>query len=366
MKLLSLGTAVPKTVISQDEAAGLACKLCCQTPEQVTWLPLMYSQTGIEQRHLVYDAQVVRDVLEGTTRSGSIFVPALAPGQSGPTTAQRMQVYQQEAGPLVVRAARQAITAAAVRPNEFTHLITVSCTGFHAPGVDIALIRHLELQPTIERTHIGFMGCHGALNGLRVARAFCQANPNARVLLCAVELCSLHYHYGWDPGKMVANALFADGAAAVVGMPDETHSADDWHVAATGSCVLPHAEAAMTWLIGEHGFEMTLSKQVPQLIGEHLGPWLETWLRQSDLSRADIATWAVHPGGPRILTAVEASLDLDPQALAVSREVLASHGNMSSPTLLFILDRLRQRNAPRPCVGLGFGPGLVAEAVLLR
>lgn len=366
MKLLGVGTAVPGTTISQDDAAALACKLCCETPEQVTWLPLMYSQTGIEQRHLVYDPQVVRDVLEGTTRSGSIFVPSLAPGKAGPTTAQRMAVYQQEAGPLVVRAAQQAVLASGVRPSDFTHLITVSCTGFHAPGVDIALIRNLELRATIERTQIGFMGCHGALNGLRVARAFCQANRTARVLLCAVELCSLHYHYGWDPGKMVANALFADGAAAVVGVPDASPGGDDWHVATTGSCVLPHAESAMTWLIGEHGFEMTLSKQVPHLIGEHLRPWMQSWLKQSDLELSDIASWAVHPGGPRILTAVEAGLELDSQALADSRAVLASHGNMSSPTILFILDRLRQRQASRPCVALGFGPGLVAEAVLFR
>lgn len=120
----------------------------------------------------------------------------------------------------------------------------------------------------------------------------------------------------------------------------------------------------MTWTIGDHGFQMTLSKRVPNLIATQLRPWLESWLRQNGLTLAEIGSWAVHPGGPRILDAVDEALDLGPNALAVSREVLAEHGNMSSPTILFILDRLRSSGAPRPCVALGFGPGLMAEAML--
>src|SRR2546423_538554 len=131
----------------------------------------------------------------------------------------------------------------ALRPEELTHLVTVSCTGFSAPGVDVELIKELGLSRTIERTHVGFMGCHGALNGLRVARAYADAQPGARVLLCAVELCSLHYHYAYNPQRVVANALFGDGAAAVVG----GDAAAAWSVTASGSCLIPGSADAMTW-----------------------------------------------------------------------------------------------------------------------
>jgi len=241
----------------------------------------------------------------------------------------------------------------------------VSCTGFVAPGVDSELIRGLELSPTIERTHVGFMGCHGAFNGLRVARGLAGAEPDARVLVCAVELCSLHFRYSWDPGKMVGNALFADGAAAVVGMNGANAPRESWRTTASGSFLFPDSTDAMTWTIGEHGFEMTLSARVPELIGEQLRPWLDDWLGKHNLARHKIGSWAIHPGGPRILSAVEKALDLPADATAVSRDVLKSCGNLSSATVIFLLDGLRSRQANRPCVALGFGPGLTAEAMLL-
>jgi predicted naringenin-chalcone synthase len=210
------------------------------------------------------------------------------------------------------------------------------------------------------------MGCHGAINGLRVARAYAEADHAARVLLCAVELCALHYHYCWDPKKMVANALFADGAAALVGAAGTAAPDGVWQAAATGSCLFPNSDEAMTWNIRDHGFEMRLSTRVPDLIGRHLRSWLEAWLGQHGLGPVDVASWAIHPGGPRVLTGVAKCLGLSDSALETSREVLAECGNMSSPTILFILSRLRTRQAPRPCVALGFGPGLVVEAALFR
>src|SRR5262249_12473123 len=286
----------------------------------------------------------------------------------GPTTGERMRVYAEEAGPLAVRAAAAAVAEAGFEPASFTHLVTVSCTGFVAPGVDLALIRGLGLRPTVERTHVGFMGCHGALNGLRVANAFTTADPQARVLLCGVELCSLHYYYGNQADKLIANAIFADGAAAVVGAvasPErERGELATWQLAASGSCLIPGSDEEMGWTVGDHGFEMSLSRKVPGLIARHIRPWLEGWLADNGLLLDAVGTWAGHPGGPKILSAVEEGLGLAPDALAVSRAVYAEHGNMSSPTILFILDRLRRANAPRPCIALGFGPGLVAEAAL--
>jgi predicted naringenin-chalcone synthase len=262
--------------------------------------------------------------------------------------------------------AGEALAQARLNAGEITHLITVSCTGMKAPGVDYELIQKLGLAPTVQRTHIGFMGCHGAINGLRVARAFADSEPEARVLLCAVELCVLHYFYGWDPQKIIANAIFADGAAAVAGAPDWLAPAGSWRVTATGSCLIPNSREAMSWTIGDHGFEMTLSKRVPGLIHEHLRPWLESWLARRGLSREAIGSWAIHPGGPRILDATAEALGLGEEQIAASRAVFAAHGNMSSPTVLFIIEHLRARQAPLPCVALAFGPGLIAEGALIE
>jgi predicted naringenin-chalcone synthase len=209
-------------------------------------------------------------------------------------------------------------------------------------------------------------------NAMQAASAVATAHAHARILICAVELSTLHLHYGWDPDSIVPHALFADGAAALVCMPSHPLSASGacdrpgapWQVTAFGSCLFPDSEHAMTWNIGDHGFEMTLSADVPDLIAHNLRPWLEGWLRRNDLRINDVKSWAIHPGGPRILTAVRDSLNLDDKDLADSHAVLAEYGNMSSPTILFILDRLRQRSAPRPCVALSFGPGLIAEAAI--
>jgi alpha-pyrone synthase len=362
--ILGLGTAVPATVIDQRDALRVAESLCCRTAEQATWLPSMYGHTGIERRHLTFGPEVVRDVLDGTAHTGSPFLPTGEPDDRGPTTAERMRHYVRAAGPLALRASRRALEQAEVGAGAVTHLITVSCTGFHAPGVDAELIRGLGLPASVQRTHVGYMGCHGALNGLRVARAFTAAEPGARVLLCATELCSLHYHYGWDPQRVVANALFADGSAAVVGAA--TGGREGWRVTASGSCLFPDCADAMTWTVGDHGFEMTLSKKVPGLIAGNLRPWLAGWLAAEGVALGDVPSWAIHPGGPRILDAVTESLGLSREQTSASREVFARHGNMSSPTVLFILDHLRARRAPPPCVALGFGPGLAVEAALLR
>jgi predicted naringenin-chalcone synthase len=364
LAIVALGTALPPTRLTQAEAMAVARAVCCRTPEQSSWLPGLYQSSGITTRHLAFDPRLIQDILNNTRCSESPFLPNGSDADTGPTSGQRMRSYREQAPILALNAARGALDRADMPPTTITHIITVSCTGFFAPGLDVALIKGLHLRPDVARTHIGFMGCHGALNGLRVADAFAGAGAEARILLCAVELCGLHYHYRWDPQKMVANALFADGAAALVGVPEAAADAGAWRVAATGSVVFDDSEEAMTWTIGDHNFEMTLSKRVPGLIALNLRPWLEDWLNGHGLDIHRIASWAVHPGGPRILAAVEEALEFDGQMLADSKAVLAECGNMSSPTLLFILDRLRRRNAPRPSVALGFGPGLVAEAVL--
>jgi alpha-pyrone synthase len=366
LAILGLGTAVPQTKVTQEESAGIARSLCCRTPEHETWLPLMYKNTGIHTRHMAADPQLLEDLLHNTNHSQSMFLPSGRDDDRGPTTSQRMRYFAAAAAPLAVEASREALLQSELDAGDITHLVTVSCTGMRAPGVDYEIIRGLNLAPTVQRVNVGFMGCHGAINGLRVAQAFLDADPQARVLMCAVELCVLHYFYGWEPQKVIANALFADGAAAVAGVPDSLAPADAWHVTATGSCLIPDSYEAMSWTIGDYGFEMTLSKRVPGLIHEHLRPWLEQWLARRGLSVEQIGSWAIHPGGPAILDAAAEALELDDEQLAAPREVFAAHGNMSSPTVLFILEHLRANNMPLPCVALAFGPGLIAESALIQ
>ncbi|HEV3003239.1 MAG TPA: type III polyketide synthase [Pirellulales bacterium] len=360
LTILGMGTALPPHVVSQSEAAELGRLVCCQTEEQASLLRVLYRRSGVKNRHSVLPH---RKALDWVAPAGDAASAVDAADRLGPTTRVRMQFYEEHASGLALTAAEAALCAAAIEPAAISHLVTVSCTGFSAPGVDVALIRSLGLAATVERVHVGFMGCHGAINGLRVARGLAAEMPAARVLLVAVELCSLHYCYQWDPAQMVGNAVFADGAAALVAAHGNS-TADAWRVLATGSCLLPDSQDAMAWQIGDHGFEMQLSARVPDLIGEHLRPWLTRWLDRQGVALENVGSWAVHPGGPRIVSAVEAALRLTPGATAVSREILAEHGNMSSPTVLFIVDRLRSRRAPRPCVALAFGPGLMAEAAL--
>lgn len=366
LAILGLGTAVPATIMSQEMGQQVARQVCCRTAEQASWLQSIYENAGVRKRHLSLTPEIVQDFLHGTRHSQSPLLPNGSADDLGPTTGQRLRQYAADAEPLALQAAQQAVQQSGLAVSDITHLITVSCTGFYAPGVDIQLIQGLGLPGGTERTHVGFMGCHGALNGLRVARAFTGSDPSARVLLCAVELCSLHYYFNWDPQRIIANALFADGAAAVVGVPATLAPADAWEVAASGSFVFPDSTRAMTWTVGDHGFAMSLSRQVPGLIATNLRPWLSAWLDRNDLALGDIGSWAIHPGGPKILDGVQEALALSPEAMQASRDVFAEYGNMSSPTVLFIVDRLRRVGAFRPCVALGFGPGLTVEAALFH
>lgn len=359
-----LGTAHPPDAVTPEHGLGIARFLAGPDVRTSTWLIPVYANSGIARRYQVIGGPVVNDILNGTRNSGSPFLPTEANESIGPTTGERLRIYAEEAGPMALRAAKVALGESQFEPDSITHLVTVSCTGFVAPGVDRTLIRGLNLRPTVERTHIGFMGCHAALNGLRVANAFTTSNPSARVMLCAVELCSLHYYYGSEADKLVANAIFADGAAAIVGAASVALPSSGWNVAASGSCLIPESADAMGWTVGDHGFEMRMSRKIPTLIAKNLRAWLESWLGDNGLSLAEVRSWAVHPGGPKILTAVEECLELPKAAMAASWAVYSEYGNMSSPTVLFVLDRLRRANAPRPCVAIGFGPGLVAEATL--
>jgi predicted naringenin-chalcone synthase len=359
-RISGIGTAVPSELITQDDSARLAIELAGKGETHAPAIHALYRKTGVRKRH----STLITTSTNGQPATQTFFPIATGAGDRGPTTGDRMRRYEHAALGLATEAARVALDESITTPDEIAHLVTVSCTGFSAPGVDIGLVESLGLDRSVSRTHVGFMGCHGALNGLRVAAALGHSAPPSKVLLCCVELCSLHHQYAADPQQVVANALFSDGAAAIVGNVDDS-SDRPWRLVDQFSHVLPETTDLMAWRIGDNGFDMRLSPHVPGVIKQMLKPWLCSQLARHALKIEDIQSWAIHPGGPRILTACAESLGLDYACLAPSQQVLADYGNMSSPTVLFILDQLRSQANSLPCVMLAFGPGLTIEAALI-
>lgn len=276
---------------------------------------------------------------------------------SFPDTAQRMARYDREALPLARRAvADLALDFAA---DEITHLIVASCTGFAAPGLDLQLTAQLGLAATVERTIVGFMGCSAAIPALRLARHIVRADENARVLVVAVELCSLHLQESGRLEELLSFLHFADGCAAAV----VSSRPFGIVIEGFGSTVLPATADRITWNIGAQGFAMHLSGQVPGAILRHLRERLSL-LPEGDCSA--VSLWAVHPGGRSVLDAVAAGLELPQDSLLGPRRILRDYGNMSSATVLFVLREMMDRGAVGAGCAMAFGPGIAVETMMFR
>lgn len=274
-----------------------------------------------------------------------------------PRTGERMRLFERFAGDL----AEEAVAGLEMddRVEDVTHVLAVSCTGLYAPGLDLQLVERLGLDPSVERTVVGFMGCYAGINALKLARHIVRSDPDARVLIVSVELCTLHLQETTDLEKVLSFLIFGDGcAAALVTAEPQGLSLDRFHAA-----LLPEGSEQITWRIGDNGFDMHLSGQVPSSVGEALRRGRGRILDGAEVGEIDL--WAVHPGGRTILDAVQGALELTPEAMADSREVLRRFGNMSSATVLFVLQRLMERARPgeRGCA-MAFGPGLTAETLL--
>jgi predicted naringenin-chalcone synthase len=340
-RLLGLGTAVPGKAVAQSEMARRLAR---------AW---GLSGSAHDRWHRIVDGSCI------DTRHFAEPIDRVI----GLSTGQRMRLYEQDAPPLALRAAAGALDTSGVRPAQVTDLIIVSCTGLSAPGVDVELVRGLGLGRDVHRSLIGFMGCFGAITGLRAAVGACAARPDAVALVVCVELCSLHARADRSVENQVASALFADGAAAVVvageqagGAPaDEADAAI--RVTLGRSLLMPEARGAMSWRIGDDGCAMRLDAAVPELLREAVGPFVGK-------ARPHPRSLLVHPGGPEILRAVEDALDLDRERdLAASWSVLRSRGNMSSATLLFVLEQGLRSGSRLPGLLLSFGPGLALESL---
>lgn len=280
----------------------------------------------------------------------------------GPGTGNRVSEWTAAARPLATKAAAAALKDAGISPDRITHVVTASCTGFAAPGVDQWLIWDLGLPLSCRRTHVGYMGCHASINSLAVADAFARSQPGAVVLMTAVEICTVHMHYGSRIDRLIANSIFADGAAAAVVTCDAPDSAP--RIAYSGSTLIDNTADEVAWVVGNNGFEMTLSPSVPKHLRREVGPWVRNWLAQAGLTPEQVGGWAIHPGGPKIVEAIAETLDLSEAECEHSCAVLKQHGNMSAATVMFVLQRMLNAGVPRPWVAMSFGPGLAGEALL--
>jgi predicted naringenin-chalcone synthase len=274
-------------------------------------------------------------------------------------TAARMRVFERRA-PELATATIERLGIDADR-DRITHLIITCCTGFSSPGIDWEVIERCRLPSSIERTIVGFMGCSAAINGLKLARHIVRSEPKARVLVLNLELCTLHFQETVNLAQMLCFLLFADGCAACL-VTSEPHgiALDSFRAVA-----VPDSRGLMAWNIRDLGFDMVLSGKVPRAIHDALRGGSDEILLSAPISSIDL--WAVHPGGHSILDAVERAFDLGPEALRASREVLRRYGNMSSATVMFVLEEL-MRSATQGARGcaMSFGPGLIAETMLFH
>ena len=276
-----------------------------------------------------------------------------------PTTAERMQLFEKHAPAL----AAQTVGKLSLGPDasRITHLIVTSCTGMYAPGVDLDLVDRCGLDPAVERTMVGFMGCSAAINALKLAHHIVRSAPESRVLVVNVELCSLHLQQTTALEQMLSFLLFGDGCAATLVSADPTGLAIDRFY----STLVPNTRGLITWKVRDLGFDMFLSGRVPLAISQGLDGAARAILDGASAKEMDL--WAVHPGGRSVLDAVENGLGLQSEALATSRDILDRYGNMSSPTVMFVLESVlgAAKALERGCA-MAFGPGVTAETMLFH
>lgn len=361
-RLGPIALAVPDHSIDQQQGHDILARCASLDGDDLRLSQAVHLRSGIQRRGSVL---LGADPFKEPSILDRAYPSPTSTDDRGPTTAARMRRFDQHAAPLAVHAARDAMRG--TRPEAVTHVITVSCTGMTAPGVDLAIMNSLGLPPTAHRANLGFMGCHGGVIALRtandVARAAIARGEHAVVLVVCVELCTLHMPYRPRRDQVVAAALFADGAAAVL---VSTCLDRGIAVQSASSRLIPDTAELMRWDVGDHGFEMTLGERVPEVVAAHATEAVETAISAAKMpiDRCRLR-YAIHPGGPRVLSAVAAALRLDQDATHASRCVLRDHGNMSSVTTLAIAAELLRMQPVDPVVILGVGPGLTLESVVL-
>jgi predicted naringenin-chalcone synthase len=359
--LIALGTALPVYAHAQATILNFMHQLVPMPEREQVRLGKMYARSGIQTRH-----SVIPDY--GCEPQERKLYPPSQDLEPFPGLSQRMACFQQEALPLALRAVQACLAESkTLERQDITHIIAVTCTGLSAPGLDLMLLKALELPSTTQRTGIHFMGCYAAIHGLKQADAICKSDPNAVVLLVCVELCTLHFQKEPTPDNLAANLLFADGAAAALICGAKRRPPEAClEITGFASEVALQGWSDMAWELSEQGFLMRLTAYVPELLRQGIEPLVKRALQELNLTPDDVAHWAIHPGGRKILEVTEEALGLP--RLEPSHQILAECGNMSSPTVLFVLQRIWQNylqwQSGERILAAAFGPGLTLETAL--
>ncbi len=348
----SIGTAQAPFSHSQKDILDFMLEMYRVPEEDIEKVTRLYDRSEIETRYsAIEDFSLPKSKWTFIEKDQAVSVE------------KRMQKFFEIAPGLCEKAVRRCITDS----NELksiTHLITVSCTGLSAPGLDIQLMQLLQLPATLHRTSVNFMGCYAAIHALKQADALCRANRDAKVLIVDVELCTIHFQDKYTMDNVAASLLFGDGVAAtLVSNEKGIYSIENFY-----SEVAFGGYSDMAWNISSNGFLMTLSGYVPSVIAENIEPMLMNSLRNMGVEKSGIRYWAIHPGGKKIITEIQKALSLTPEDVEVSRSILNDYGNMSSATILYVLKKMRQKISVTDeniyCVA--FGPGLTIETMFLK
>ncbi len=356
-KIISIGTAVPAHKHKQSDILEFMQLVYALNEDDKRKLKFLYRQGGIENRHSViadYSLPAAEWAFYSPTENLEPF----------PNLEKRMQWYQSYAAELSLEAIKKCMEK--TPGHTITHLITVSCTGMSAPGLDLELLEMLNLPANTFRTSVNFMGCYAAIHALKIADAFCKADNTANVMIVCTELCTLHFQKEYTVDNITSSMLFADGAAAV--MVTGNKEVDGLTIENFYSKVSLEGKKDMAWELSSKGFLMTLSSYVASMIEEDFDGLVTQALSAANLEKENITHWCIHPGGKKILESVHKSLGFTNGQLQPCYDVLKEYGNMSSPTVLFVLEKIMNNldtKEKNTIFGAAFGPGLTMETFIL-
>ena len=352
--IISIGTAVPKHQHLQEDILHFMQGVFGVDDAEKRKLKFLYHQSSINTRH-----SAIADF--GLPKEEWTFIPA-DKGAPFPSLEKRMEVYEKESLPLSIEAIKNCL-GNTVLPSEITHLITVSCTGMSAPGLDLQIVEALSLPPTIFRTSVNFMGCYAAIHALKLAKLIVDGDDDAKVLVVCTELCTLHFQKEYTADNVSSSLLFSDGCAAA--LVTNGKNSKGLKLLSFYSEIANSGKDDMSWKLSSKGFLMSLSSYVPDIIKADIAGLTDRALQKSDLVKGDISHWCIHPGGRKILESVAQALTLDKEQLHESCDVLGKYGNMSSPTILFVMKEiLAKAKDGEYLFGCAFGPGLTMETLV--
>lgn len=360
-KIVSIATDVPPYKHDQNNICSFADNIYSQDETESRKLKFLYRHSGIQTRYSVIpDYSLQPEERQFYSKSEDL--------EPFPDLEKRMKWFMDNAAMLSIKTIQKCI-AGKISKDEVTHLITVSCTGMSAPGLDLEIMEAMDLPRHIFRTSVNFMGCYAAIHALRLADAICSSQEKANVLIVCTEFCTLHFQKENSIDNITATLLFADGCAAVLMQQKET-ALKGITLKNFFSDVAFKGKHDMAWRLSSKGFLMTLSGYVPELVEKDFDALFTKALVNASLSKADITHWCMHPGGKKILEAIEKSISLPACSLRYSYEVLSNYGNMSSPTILFVLQKIFEELMNNPqqdhanIFGAAFGPGLTMETFI--